>query len=478
MSGKSRPSARMGKNRGGGSGGRSGRGFVVVLALVLAIGGYGFLLLHQLNFLVGRSLLVAFGDAETTYRSAWVDWDGDVTAKDVVLYPWGQGQPDLVVRFERVRVDTPGWGWLLRSAFDKHIGVPSMERLHVALDGVASVEGIDPSFGDLGVMGAVSASPFEAEGCMADGLWVREELLAMGLDPLPTTLDFDYRIADGQLHTEVVLDTPGVSTARLERREKIATGNALLVDFEPTLAGFERWTVQDHGFVEARNAFCAKKDGVDPTTFVSRHLEAVSRLLETIGVAADAGTLAAYRDFAANGGEISFGGDYVRPLPSEGFYEARESGEALARMHGVLDRGGKRLAVQWRRFDARPLPARAGGTATYAALVAERGGGPASADGAPSRVTAGLASSAPASTGPDGVVSHANLISPGATVAWPDLDQLRGRWIQVWTAHNAPRHVMVLGMDRGQLQVRARLGGGHADYRITREAFLRARLVQ
>ena len=80
MSGKSRPSARMGKNRGGGSGGRSGRGFVVVLALVLAIGGYGFLLLHQLNFLVGRSLLVAFGDAETTYRSAWVDWDGDVTA--------------------------------------------------------------------------------------------------------------------------------------------------------------------------------------------------------------------------------------------------------------------------------------------------------------------------------------------------------------------------------------------------------------
>ena len=474
MSRKSRPSTRMGKGRSGGS----SKGFVVVVALVLALGGYGFLLLHQLNFLVGRSLLVAFGDAETTYRSAWVDWDGDVTAKDVVLYPWGQGQPDLVVRFERVRVETPGWGWLLRSAFDKHIGVPSMERLHVALEGVQSTEGVDPSFGDLGVMGAVSASPFEAEGCMADGLWVREELLAMGLDPLPTTLDFDYRIADGQLHTEVVLDTPGVSTARLERREKIATGNALLVDFEPTLAGFERWVVQDHGFVEARNAFCAKKDGIDSATFVSRHLEAVSRLLETVGVAADAGTLAAYRDFAANGGEIAFGGDYVQPLPSEGFYEARESGEALARMQGIVDRGGKRLPVQWRRFDARPLPARADGTATYAALLAERDGGPAGLAATQGRATAGLASSLPASSTGDGVISHANLISPGSTVAWTDLGQLQGHWIQVWTAHNAPRHVMVLGMDRGQLQVRARLGGGHADYRITRDAFLRARLVQ
>lgn len=461
MSRKSRPSGGMGK------------GFVVVLVLVLAIGGYGFLLLHQLNFLVGRSLLVAFGDAETTYRSAWVDWDGDVTAKEVVLYPWGQGEPDLVVRFERVRVDTPGWAWLLRSAFDKQVGIPSMERLHVALEGVASSEGIDPSFGDLGVMGAASASPFEAEGCMADGMWVREELLAMGLDPMPTTLDFDYRIADGQLHTEVVLDTPNVSTARLQRREKIASGNALLIDFEPTMAGFERWTVQDQGFVAARNAFCAKKDGTDVATFVGRHVESVARLLETIGVAADAEALQAYRDFAANGGEVTFGGDYVRPLPSEGFYEARESGEALARMHGILERNGKRLTVQWRRFDPRPLPARETGTATYAALLAERAGTPAAGASPPAHATPAVATSTP-----DGVVSHANLISPGSTVAWEDLGGLQGRWIQVWTAHNAPRHVMVLGMDRGQLHVRARLGGGHADYRITRDAYLRARLVQ
>jgi len=449
-----------------------GKFAIVVLALVVAIGGYGFLLLHQLNFLVGRSLLVAFGDAESTYRSAWVDWDGDVTAKDVVLYPWGQGEPGLTVRFERLRVDTPGWAWLLRSAFDKQVGMPSMERLHVVLEGVQSTEGVDPSFGDLGVMGAVSASPFEAEGCMADGLWVREELLAMGLDPLPTTLDFDYRIADGQLHTEVVLDTPNVSTARLERREEIGGSNALLIDIQPTVAGFERWTVQDQGFVAARNAYCAKKDGTDAATFVARHVESVARLLETVGVAADAEALAAYRDFAANGGEIAFGGEYVRPLPSEGFYEVRESGEALARMHGILDRGGKRVAVQWRRFDPRPLPARETGTATYAALLAERAGVP--ADGAEPVQARPVA----ATSTPDGVVSHANLISPGSTVAWEDLGGLQGRWIQVWTAHNAPRHVMVLGMDRGQLHVRARLGGGHADYRITRGAYLRARLVQ
>src|SRR5690606_14332728 len=106
--------------------------------------------------------------------------------------------------FERLRLDTPGWGWLLLSVAERHAGRLAPRRLHLVLEGVPTAGG-DPSLGALGVVGAASASPFEAEGCMADRAWTREDLLAMGLDPLPATLDFDYRIDAGQLHAAVVL---------------------------------------------------------------------------------------------------------------------------------------------------------------------------------------------------------------------------------------------------------------------------------
>ena len=440
MSRKSRPSGGMGK--------------WIALVLLLAAGAYAVLLWQHLDFLAGRALRVAFGDAGSTWRNAWVDWDGDLTAQDVVV-PSREQEP---MRFERLRLDTPGWGWLLLSVAERYAGRLAPDRLHLVLEGLPQAGG-DPSLGALGVVGAASASPFEAAGCMADRHWAREDLLAMGLDPLPAKLDFDYRIEGGQLHAAVVLTAPNVSTTRLERRGA-AAGDVLLLGVEPASTTFERWTVQDQGFVAARNAWCAKKDGTDVATFVARHVEAVARLMATAGIAADAEALAAYGDFAAHGGEISLGGEYGRPLS----VRDRERGSALAQMDASLEHNGRRLPVRWRRFEPRPLPGE--GKAARAALAA---------DGSPD---AAPAKGPPATSRGDGIISHANLISPGSTVGWDDLGALQGRWIQVWTAHNAPRHVMVLGMDRGQLQVRARLGGGHADYRITRDAFLRARLVQ
>lgn len=449
MSRKSRPSGGMGK--------------WIVLVLLMAAGAYGVLLWQHLDFLAGRGLRVAFGGAAATWHKAWVDWDGDVTAEDVVV-PAREGGRDPL-RFERLRLDTPGWGWLLLGVVERHAGMLAADRLHIVLEGVPTAGG-DPSQGALGMAGAVSASPFEAEGCLADRAWTREDLLAMGLDPLPATLDFDYRIEGGQLRTGVVLTAPNVSTARLERSGTVAGGNVLLLDVEPAQATSERWTVQDQGFVAARNAWCAKKDGTDVATFVARHVESVARLMETVGIAADAGAMAAYRDFAAQGGELVFGGEYAQPLDA-GVRGAGDDGRVLVRMDAFLEHDGRRLPVQWRRFEPRPLPGRAEGVATQAALATERGG-----------IAPVHAASAMATSHGDGIVSHANLISPGSTVAWEDMDGLQGRWIQLWTAHNAPRQVIVLGMDRGQLLVRARLGGGHADYRITRDAFLRARLVQ
>jgi hypothetical protein len=398
---------------------RSGSSLGRILGAVIPIAALGFLLFQQVNFLAGRSLLVAFGDIESTYRAAWFELDGDVVAKDVALYPYG---PEAAVRFERMQLETPGWFWLLRNLFDRKLAHAHLERVHLTLTGLSSEAGMDPTLGDLGPIGAVSASPFEAEGCMQDGMWLREELGEMGLVPEPTTLEFDYRVADTRLDTRIVLRTPGVSLLQFQRRETLPKPvNALLLDTVPTATTFERWEVSDQGFVEARNAFCAKKDGVDVDTFVARHVQSVARLLETVGLSTDAAALEAYRDFARNGGQLAFGGEYVRPLHSTELYAAREDGSAMPRMHGVLEHGTQRVAVQWQRFDPRPLPGRDLGEATFAALERERGG----------TVPAALPSTEATNSGSGGSTSRYasslptqatdGAIAPGGRLSWDDL---------------------------------------------------------
>lgn len=469
----------------GGSGGISVGRILGVLVPVVAL---AFLVLQQANFLVGRSLLIAFGDAESTYRNAWFELDGDVVAKDLVVYPYAETR-DVALRFDTVHLETPGWLWFVRNTFDRRLDHARFERLHLTLGGVTSSEGVDPTLGDLGPFGAASASPFEAQGCLDDDMWVRSELEQMGLSPGLTTLGFDYRVDGKQLLTSIVLKTPGVSTARLERREQLpAEVNALLLDQSPSLVQFERWQVQDQGFVKARNAWCAKQDGIHAPAFVARHVESVARLLETIGLAADQPAIDAYRGFATEGGEFAFGGEYPQPLRSDQLYAARENGVALLRMHGLLERGGQRLAVQWRRFDPKPLQGLDKWT-TYAALQKERGLDPFAARTARAAEVAGItaataprASSIASRTGGAPLASSlptaSTLAPPGSRLPWNELTRYRGRVMQIWTAHNPPRTVTLLDANAGELSVKAHLTGGSALYRIARGAFLRATLIQ
>ena len=144
----------------------SGRSVLRVGIVLVGVIALVFLVLQQVNFLVGRSLLIAFGETESTYRRAWFEWDGDVTAQDVVVYP--DGTDETALRFERVHVETPGWLWFLRNTFDRKLRIAKLDRLHVTLQGLDTAAGMDPTFGDLGPIGALSASPFEAEGCAQD----------------------------------------------------------------------------------------------------------------------------------------------------------------------------------------------------------------------------------------------------------------------------------------------------------------------
>ena len=66
----------------------------------------------------------------------------------------------------------------------------------------------------------------------------------------------------------------------------------------------------------------------------------------------------------------------------------------------------------------------------------------------------------------------------GTPLAWSDLPNYRGRVIRVWTVHNEPSTVNLLDAEGAAIRVMARLGGGHAEYTIQREGFLRASLIQ
>ena len=178
-------------------------------------------------------------------------------ARDLVVYP-DDGSREVAVRFDGAQLETEGWVWLLRRTFDRQLASAKLDRLHLTLSGVTSDDGVDPSLGALGPLGALSASPFEAMGCLNDEGWVHSELEAMGLMPGKTTLEFDFQVKGRDLLTTIVLHTPEVSTARLERRGQLpAEVNALQIDQAPGPVAYERWQVQDLGFVKARNTWCA-----------------------------------------------------------------------------------------------------------------------------------------------------------------------------------------------------------------------------
>lgn len=446
---------------------------LVVLAFVI---GFVFLLVQQANFLVGRSLLIAFGNgADSSYKGAWFDLGGNLVAKDFSLKPYGP-EVDATLIFKKIRVETPGWLWVIKTLRTGKV-VADTDRLHVTLSDGTSNAGVDPSLGDLGPFGTDTASPFEAEGCLRDSVWLRSELVDMGLNPGPTVLDFDYKVTGSKMESRITLETPGVSKVILIRHEILpAAINPYLLDLTQTATTDERWTVQDQGFVKARNAFCAKRDGTTPAEFVSRHVDSVKRLLATTGLALDDASLATYASFARSGGQISFGGSYVTPLPSTIYYEARETGAAFTRMTGIIEREGRKIPAVWSQTNARPL-AGLDTMATYAAMQKEQGTVAPVSVAAPGVPAAAATPLATAAIAPVPVVA-APLAVRGDVVAWEDLPKYIDRDFEITTSHMGTRDIILVAADANEITVNGSVQGGRVQNRIYRDGFIRAVLIR
>ncbi len=476
---------------------RAGRGRWILLTGLLALGGAGWLVHAQAQQFAARSLSLVFtGAGDTTMGRVWFDPNGDVVVNDVAVYlstptlapdttseTWAGDTNTL--RFERMRVHAPGgWMFYVRNLLDPKLDKAQLDEWHIAFEGFTTRAGFDPSLGTLGPIGAMSASPFESEGCSRHAFFVREELDTMGLQAGPATFDISLREADSRVDTRLVLNTPGASRLQYDRVETLAAPTSLLAMAQAaTSTVSERWDVSDQGFVRARNAFCARQDGIDEATFVSRHVMSVQRLLETRGLQADARTVAAYRDFAANGGQLAFGGTYATPLHSSERAQARRNGSALLRLSARLEHGSQQGDVQFSGTAPRPLDA--GDGATFAAMTKENGGTVPSVGSVSTSKSAILASPVASDAAAHAQPQYASSLptatpamAPGGRLEWDDLPAMQGHMLQVFTMHNAPRTALLISVDANEAHVRARMPGGSADYRISREAFLRATLIQ
>lgn len=382
--------------------------------------------LGMANFLIGRGLMIAYPGVEVTYKGAWFEWDGDVVARDVVIMPF-DADDESAIRFQRIHVETPGWFWFLRNLFDRKLKRAHLDRMHVTLEGGTAEWGYDPSMGDLGPVGPASASPFEAEGCLSDSMWLPSELKEMGLSPGPTRLEFDYRIEGPNLETTVVLETPRSSRMQYDRRSRLnGAYNALLLDVIPEQVLSERWEVEDQGFVGARNRFCSKKDGIEARRFIERHVAAVERLLATRGIAMGAESRTAYRRFARDGGKLAFGGEYSRPIDATVIYDMHDSEDLFLGMAARLEHNARGHAVALQRFSPDPLPGLEDGEPTYALMQKERADRPAVATTTPvadvpaaapatPAADAAAASTPPAATPPAAAVADAAPPAAGAS---------------------------------------------------------------
>lgn len=305
-------------------GGRARWVWIGVIVLVVVAGRFTY---QGGQALAAQAVRVVFGEADADIGTVWFDLNGDVIAKDVTVYldsgpslaADGASGDDGTLRFKHMRVSTDqGWLFYLTNILDRHKQHAMVDHLRVDFESFETQTGIEPIFFSDGPIGALSASLFEAEGCMKHAYFLRDEIAEMGLLPGPTSLAFDLREKDSRIDTKIVLDTPGVSRMQIERQETIAKETTLMQLREiATSTTADKWDVSDQGFVAARNKFCAKQDGIDEATFVQRHLAAVQRLLETRGLVADAETIAQYVDFATKGGQLTIGGNYASPLHSK-----------------------------------------------------------------------------------------------------------------------------------------------------------------
>jgi hypothetical protein len=291
-------------------------GYLLLIWIVIPL----FLLVRLTTMLLGMifsaGLSAYFEESDVSFNSPFLTWTGDVGLHNLRIQPKGEGAAARALLARRVLIDLPNLGALETfAAYDN--SDDDSEEITAAdiafldkIDKVGlSIEGLEANFqGDLPSIlrnfGLASAAPFEAEGCQRDDHWSGAELSGMGIQnqgvDLGFTFDTDDQTHEVRLHGQ--LDSPRSSRVAFTQHFRARNLSSYLLGTEKDrISTYERVEITDAGFTAARDAFCAKRDGVSPEVFTERHIAAIQRRLQARGMRASTEIERAYRAYRSNG---------------------------------------------------------------------------------------------------------------------------------------------------------------------------------
>lgn len=216
------------------------------------------------------------------------------------------------LRAERVTLNTPGLGWLLRTALLGQRGFP--QRFGVSVDGLdASLLELDGS--EPAVIGAASGALFDHAGCQEDP-FTDGDLVALGLPRQAPRLFVRYDFGvDDLMRLETGVERAGSAAFNLQLRLRVPGGAGGNLG---ALAGaaFENMALEfiDEGFAAARNAACTTRNRLDADAFHAANLAMAQRMLRAAGMVPSDAFWQAYGTFARSGGRLLVNGMPSRPI--------------------------------------------------------------------------------------------------------------------------------------------------------------------
>ncbi len=252
----------------------------------------------------------ASDDTIVTTGDASYSLQGTVSIENTILEPGDGERGASPVRIGRMVLQTPGLWWLLRAGTIFEDDYPPTDALTLRIEGIdwTSV-GIGRVLPVLSTIGGYSASPYEAAGCERDRWFSRERMTeSLGGKQGMGNIRIEYKV-EGPSKLAERIEFAGANSKVVHESVYLLPGAATDFansDTEEWGTTSWKWTIEDAGFVRARNSYCAGQAGISEVEFLDRHIASMQRENLAKGFVEDQRSLDLYRRFAQSGGTLTW----------------------------------------------------------------------------------------------------------------------------------------------------------------------------
>ena len=287
---------------------KESRFFSILIAIAGVCAGVWYLL-RASNQIISALMGYTFPDFEITHRFAYPNLIGGIHAKDISIEYDGE----VALTANSLNIEVPLTDWIkILTTRREYQRAEKISSFTVKLNDTQS-NGWDILFDnylfDPYLVGENSGSLLEADGCEVDGMWLHSELQDMGLSSPTTHFMYSFQHNGYEMEETTRVSTSNSSAVTLQSVYSASEESSIFNDEDQEINRM-RLTVQDQGFVRARNAFCASKDGVKTNIVRARHLAVAKRVLKSYGLKAPDNLVKAYSEFLSEGGTFDIEADF------------------------------------------------------------------------------------------------------------------------------------------------------------------------